>query len=174
MIKWYTNKVIIMKKEIVKHTFKAFYNKDSEILILGSMPSVKSRVLGFYYMHPQNRFWHILELVYNEYIGNSIDEKKKFLTKHKIALWDVIESCEIKGSSDSSIKNVKINDIKNLINNSNIKYIYTTGKKANELYNKYLKEKTGIDAIYLYSPSPANCAKSLDIMVENYKVINKE
>lgn len=163
-----------MQKEIVKHTFNAFYNLDSEILILGSMPSVKSRELGFYYMHPQNKFWHILELVYNEKIGVSIPDKKQFLIKHKIALWDVIKSCEIIGSSDSSIKNVKVNDINELINKSNIKYIYTTGKKAYELYNKYLKEKVGIDAIYLYSPSPANASISLDTIVENYKVINKE
>lgn len=163
-----------MKKEIVKHTFNAFYNLDSEILILGSMPSVKSRELGFYYMHPQNKFWHILELVYNEEIGNSIENKKQFLIKHKIALWDVIKSCEINGSSDSSIKNVKVNDINELINKSNIKYIYTTGRKAYELYNKYLKEKVGKDAIYLYSPSPANSSISLDKIVENYKVINKE
>ena len=158
----------------VYHTFDAFYNSDSEILILGSIPSVKSRELGFYYMHPKNRFWQILSIVFNEYIGKSIDDKKQFLSKHKIALWDVIESCAIYGSSDSSIKNVIVNDIKSILDKTNIKYIYCTGKKAFELYNKYCFNNTNVAAVYLYSPSPANCAISLDKIVENYKVINKK
>lgn len=158
----------------VYHTFDAFYNSDSEILILGSIPSVKSRELGFYYMHPKNRFWQILSIVFNEYIGKSIDDKKQFLSKHKIALWDVIESCAIYGSSDSSIKNVIVNDIKSILDKTNIKYIYCTGKKAFELYNKYCFNNTNVSAVYLYSPSPANCAISLDKIVENYKVINKK
>ncbi|MBQ7031213.1 MAG: DNA-deoxyinosine glycosylase [Bacilli bacterium] len=158
----------------VYHTFDAFYNSDSRILILGSMPSVKSRELGFYYMHPKNRFWQILSIVFNEYIGKSIDDKKQFLSKHKIALWDVIESCDIDGSSDSSIKNVIVNDIKSILDKTNIKYIYCTGKKAFELYNKYCFNNTKVSAVYLYSPSPANCAISLDKIVENYKVINKK
>ena len=158
----------------VYHTFDAFYNSDSEILILGSIPSVKSRELGFYYMHPKNRFWQILSIVFNEYIGKSIDDKKQFLSKHKIALWDVIESCDIYGSSDSSIKNVIVKDIKSILDKTNIKYIYCTGKKAFELYNKYCFNNTNVSAVYLYSPSPANCAISLDKIVENYKVINKK
>ncbi len=162
-----------MKKK-VNHTFPPFYNKDSEILILGSMPSVKSREIGFYYMHPQNRFWHVLEIVFNEKIGESIEDKKKFLTKHKIALWDVCASCEIEGSQDAKISSVKINNINKLIKESNIKYIYTTGKKAYELYNKYCLEKIKIEPVYLYSTSPANCAISLEKLVENYQVINKK
>lgn len=158
---------------IVYHSFEPFYNINSEILILGSIPSVKSREASFYYMHPQNRFWNILELVFKEKIGDSILDKKKFLTKHKIALWDVIASCEIDGSKDSSIKNVKVNNILELIKNSNVKYIFTTGKKAYELYNKYCFNTIKIRAICLYSPSPANCAISLEELVENYQVINK-
>lgn len=158
--------------EYVYHTFEPFYSDDSEILILGSMPSSTSRKLNFYYMHPSNRFWLILSKVYNEQVGESIEEKKQFLKKYKIALWDVIKSCEINGSSDASIKNVIVNDIGNLISKTKIKKIYTTGKTAYNLYNKYCKVKTGIEAIYLYSPSPANCAISLEKIVENYKVIN--
>ena len=157
---------------IVYHTFDVFYNSDSEILILGSMPSITSREKGFYYMHPQNRFWIVLGLVFNEEIGSTIEEKKKFLIKHKIALWDVLESCEINGSSDASIKNVIPNDIKSIIDKSNIKYIYTVGKKAYELYNKYCMNETGIEAVCLYSTSPANCRISLEKLVENYQVIN--
>lgn len=162
--------MIIVKR--VNHTFAAYYNNDSEILILGSMPSVKSREMGFYYMHPQNRFWKVLEKVFNEYIGSTIEDKKAFLKSHKIALWDVIESCDISGSSDSSIKNIEVNNIKELIEKTNIKKIYTTGKKAYELYSKYCLKNTVIEAICLYSTSPANCRISLEELVENYQVIN--
>ena len=154
----------------VTHTFRPFYNPDSEILILGSFPSVKSREEGFYYMHPQNRFWKILEEVYN----TKIVDKCEFLKSNHIALWDVIASCEINNSSDTSIKNIKVNNIKRIIKESNIKEIYTTGKKAYELYNKYIYPKTKIKATYLYSPSPANCAINFDTIVENYQVINKK
>lgn len=158
--------------EKVYHNFPAFYTKDSEILILGSIPSVKSREALFYYMHPHNKFWSVLSKVFNENTPISIEEKKKFLKKHKIALWDVICSCEINGSSDSSIKNIKVNDINWLLKKTNIKKIYTTGKKAYELYNKYCLNDTLIEAICLYSTSPANCRISFDEIVENYQVIN--
>ena len=154
-----------------KHTINPFYNYDSEILILGTMPSKKSREAGFYYMHPQNKFWKILSVVYGENIGPSINERKSFLLKNKIALWDVCSSCEIVGSSDSSIKNIEINDVRKIIDNSRIKHIYTTGKKAYQLYNKYLLPKVEIEAICLFSPSPANCAIKFDQMVNCYQII---
>lgn len=160
-------------RSLVYHTFDAYYNDDSQILILGSMPSVKSRELNFYYMHPKNRFWKVLEAVFNVKIGSTIDEKKEFLKKYKIALWDVIESCEITGSSDASIRNIKYNDISSIINKTNIKRIYTTGQKAFELYNKYCYNETKIEATKLFSTSPANCKITFDVLVENYKVINK-
>jgi len=158
----------------VYHTFDVYYNDDSEILILGSMPSIKSRELGFYYMHPQNRFWVVLSKVFNEEIGTSIEQKKDFLRKHKIALWDVIYSCEIYGSSDASIKNIEVNDIKSLLEKTNIKIIYTTGKKAYDLYNKYCLNNVGIVANWLYSTSPANCRIKMNELVENYQVINNK
>ncbi len=155
----------------VYHTFPAFYKNDSEVLILGSMPSLKSREEGFYYMHPQNRFWKVLEYLFNEKISISIEAKKEFLERHKIALWDTIASCDIVGSSDASIKNVKVNDINEIIQNSKIKAIFCTGRKSYDLYNKYILPKTKIEAICLYSPSPANCAISMEVLVENYKQI---
>lgn len=158
----------------VIHPLKPFYNYDSEILILGSMPSIVSRQKGFYYMHPQNRFWSVLACVFNEEIANSIEAKKDFLIKHKIALWDTIKSCEIIGSKDSSIKNIKVNNINKLLKETNIKDIYTLGKKSYDLYNKYIYPKTKKKAIYLYSTSPANCAISFSKIVDNFKVINKE
>lgn len=155
-----------------KHTLEAYYNPDSEILILGSFPSVKSRELGFYYAHPQNRFWKVLSHVFKENIENNIKDKKEFLKKHKIALFDVIASCEITGSSDSSIKNVVPNDILKLLKNSKIKKIYVNGKTAFNLYNKYIKDKIRIEATCLPSTSPANATFSIDDLVQCYQILN--
>lgn len=159
---------------IVSHEFDAFYNSNSSILILGSIPSSKSREEGFYYAHPQNRFWKVLSHIYNQKEPKNIQEKKKFLTKYKIALFDVLASCEIKGSSDSSIKNPKPNDINYILENSNITKIYTTGKKAYQLYNKYIFPKTLIEAISLPSTSCANCAMSLEKLIKEYERIIEE
>lgn len=154
----------------IKHELEPFYNSDSEILILGSIPSVKSRELGFYYCHPQNKFWKILANIYKETELKTIEEKKQFLVKHKIALFDVIASCDIKGSSDSSIKNIKVNDINKLIKNSKINKIFTTGEKATNLYKKYCYPITKIESIYLPSTSPANCGYcSYEELVKIYK-----
>lgn len=154
----------------IKHELEPFYDQNSEILILGSMPSVKSRELGFYYAHPKNKFWKILSDMYNEKELKTIEEKKKFLIKHQIALFDVIKTCDIKGSSDSSIKNIKVNDINKIIKNSNIKKIFTTGRKATDLYKKYCYPKTKIESIYLPSTSPANCGYcSYEELLQIYK-----
>lgn len=143
------------------------YDKDSQILILGTMPSVKSREVKFYYGHPQNRFWKIMENLFEE----EIIDKKAFLLKHHIALWDVLESCEIKGSSDSSIQKEKPNPIPDLLPKTQIKAIFTTGKTAHKFYQKYFKTTISIPEINLPSPSPANCAKKLEELVEEYKII---
>ncbi len=157
----------------VNHNLEPFYDKNSEILILGSIPSVKSRELGFYYMHPQNRFWRILEKVYEEPLPVTIAEKKDFLKKHKIALWDVLSSCTIDASSDASIKNIKVNNIQKLIKETNVKRIYTTGKKAYDIYQKEVFPKTKMEAIYLPSSSPANATYSLEKLIKDYQVIKK-
>lgn len=153
------------------HNIPAYYNKDSEILILGSFPSVKSREVGFYYAHPQNRFWQVLSIIYKENIKDDIASKKAFLKKYKIALFDVCYSCNIDKSSDISIKNVVPNNIKEILNKTNIKKIYTTGKTAYNLYNKYLKKELGIEAIYLPSTSGANATYNLNKLKEEYKII---
>ncbi len=156
----------------VKHTLKPIYDNNSQVLILGSMPSVKSREIGFYYGHPKNRFWKTLEKVFQEEIGSTTEEKISFLTKHHIALYDVIKECEIKSSSDSSIKDIIPNDIRPIINNSKIKTIFTTGTKAHQLYKKYIYPKTKIEDIPLPSTSPANCKKGIEItLIEKYKKI---
>ena len=159
-----------MQKKVY-HTLEPFYDENSEILILGSLPSVKSREENFYYAHPKNRFWKVLSDVYEKEIPKTIEEKKNFLKENKIALYDVIRSCEIIGSSDSSIKNVKINNLKQIIKNSRIKRIYTTGKKSKELYDKYIKEKIKIEGINLPSTSPANATMSYEKLRQEYKRI---
>lgn len=150
------------------HTIPPYYNTDSTVLILGSFPSVKSREQGFYYAHPQNRFWQVLKIIYNEDIKN----KKDFLKKHNIALFDVCASCEIKGSSDASIKNVVPNDITKIIKESNIKIIILNGKTATKLFKKYIKN-VNIKTISLPSTSPANATCSLNKLVTVYEIIKQ-
>lgn len=162
------------KVSFVTHEFGPYYQTDSQILILGSFPSVKSREQGFYYMHPQNRFWKVLACVFEEMIPNTIEERKHFLKRHHIALWDVVECCDIKGSSDASIEHIVPTDIKNLLEKTKIKTIVTTGKKAYELYERYSKPNTNIDAISLPSTSSANIANyTLEQLVECYTVIRE-
>ena len=129
------------------HEFGPCYDLDSRILILGSFPSVKSREEGFYYGHPMNRFWKLLALLYQEKVPKNIPQKKAFLKRHHIALWDVIESCEIEGSSDSSIGAVVVNDVGMILKEAGIKAVYANGKKAESLYRKYLEPVTGVKAV---------------------------
>lgn len=154
----------------VYHNFKPIYNKYSKILILGSMPSTISREQGFYYANKTNRFWTILELLFQIKLNSNL-EKEKFLLDKNIALWDVIKECDITGSSDSSIKNIVVNDISTIIENSQIETIFVTGKTALNNYNKYLKDKVKKDAIYLPSPSSANASFSLEKLTKAYQVI---
>ena len=151
------------------HTIKPYYNKNSKVLILGSFPSRKSREEGFYYAHPQNRFWKILSHIYNE----EITDKKVFLKKHHLALFDVCASCEITSSSDASIKNIVPNDLSLILEKANIVQIFTTGKKAHEIYQKYLYPVYKKEDICLSSTSPANAKKKLEDLVEEYKKIIK-
>ena len=153
---------------MIKHTIKPVYDSNSKILILGSFPSVKSRDEGFFYGHKSNRFWKVLAGIFNTEIPCTIEDKKELLLYNKIALWDVIAYCDIEGSSDSSIRNVVPNDISQILNESNIKVIITNGKKAYELYCKYLEEKTGIKAICLPSTSPANASWSIEALTKKW------
>ena len=158
----------------VKHELPPIYNEHSEVLILGSLPSVKSREEKFYYAHPKNRFWKTLSAIFEEEIGNTIEEKKEFLYRNHIALFDVIKSCEIENSSDTSIKNVVPNNLKTIIKQSQIKFIFTTGRKAYDLYQKYCFPETKIEAIYLPSTSPANCPKNIETtLVDSYQQIKE-
>lgn len=153
------------------HTFDPVFDKNSKVLILGSFPSVKSRENNSYYGHPQNRFWKVLAKVFEVDVPETIEEKKAFLLEHNIAVWDVIESCTIIGSSDTSIKDVVVNDFSKVLNGSAIERIYVNGGKAYELYHKYAEEKTGIKAVKLPSTSPANAAWSLEKLCDAWNVI---
>lgn len=155
----------------IRHLIDPIYNEQSRILILGSFPSVKSREAMFFYHHPQNRFWKILGAVYGEEVPQSIPQKKEFLLRHGIALWDVIASCEVTGSSDSSIKKAEVNDLNRIIKTGRIVHIYTNGNLADRLYHKYFDKELDIPVTKLPSSSPANAAYSLDRLVEYWKVI---
>lgn len=151
------------------HPFLPLYDKESRILILGSFPSVKSREQGFYYGHPRNRFWKVMAAVLQTEVPVTVEEKKKMLLDHHVAVYDVIAACEIEGSSDSSIRNVQPADITNIIKNSKIEAVFTNGKTAGKLYKKYHLEHIMVPMRELPSTSPANAAFSLEKLIEVWK-----
>ena len=151
----------------VNHPFPPVFDRNSEILILGSFPSVRSREEGFFYGHPRNRFWSVLAAVYGEDIPVGIDGKRAFLLKHRIALWDVISSCEIKNSADGSVRGAVANDLSLIFETADIKRVYTNGKLAYSLYEKHIDK----NAVYLPSTSPANAAWSIERLIDAWRVI---
>ena len=136
----------------VTHTFSPVYDERSRVLILGSFPSVKSREQNFYYGHPQNRFWKVIAEI----------------TKHGIAVWDVIASCDIIGSSDSSIKNVTVNDIEQICHTADLQKVYANGTKAYDLYRKYMSKERKDVIEKLPSTSPANAAWQFDRLCKTW------
>lgn len=152
-----------------QHPFGPLYDETSRILILGSFPSVKSREESFFYGHPQNRFWKVLKAV-TGYPGelDTIEDKKEMLKKHHIALWDTIASCDIEGSSDSSIRNVVANDFSEILEKGEIRAVFCNGGTSFRLYGKYCEQATGIPAEMLPSTSPANASWSLEKLVEKW------
>ena len=163
----------ISEKNIARqyHNISPIYNEQSKILILGSFPSVKSRENQFFYGHLQNRFWKLLAKLFNCDTPVTIDEKKAFLLQNKLAVWDVIQSCDIIGSSDSSIKNVVPNDINIILKQADIRQIICNGNKSFQMYNKYLKHITQREAVCMPSTSPANAAFNLDKLADSWKFL---
>ena len=153
-------------RTMIVHPIKPLFNENSEILILGSFPSVKSREQGFFYGHPQNRFWKVMARICGEATPQSIEEKTGLILDNHFALWDVIHSCEITGSADSTIKNVKPNDLSEILEKANIKQIFLNGKKAEALYNKYIKDCISLPSEVLPSTSPANASWNEDRLFE--------
>lgn len=160
-----------MESEYVTHNFTPIFDGNSRILMLGTMPSPKSREAGFYYGHPRNRFWKVVSDVCGEKLPEKREDKIAFALRNKIAVWDVLAGCEIKGADDSSIRNPVPNDMNVILTHADIKAIFTTGTKAAQLYRKYCYPKTGIEAIVLPSTSPANCRISYEELYKTYKVI---
>lgn len=156
---------------MLAHPIPPVFNKDSKVLVLGSFPSVKSREEGFFYGHPQNRFWKVTARVFDEDIPVSVSSKKEFLLRNHIALWDVIGSCDIEGSSDASIRNVTVNDISIILNTADIRSIYLNGKKAYQYYQKYMFPVIKREGICLPSTSPANAAWSIEKLALAWRVI---
>ena len=153
------------------HPIPPVYDENSKALILGSFPSVASREVCFFYGHPQNRFWRVLSELLGVSMPCSVTDKKKLLISHGIALWDVIASCEIIGSADSSIKDVVPNDLGMILKTADIRAVFVNGKTALKYYNKYLRDSLGKEAICLPSTSPANAAISVSDLVEKWSVI---
>lgn len=151
------------------HNIPPLYDEKSKVLILGSFPSVKSREGQFFYHHPQNRYWKVMAAVLKNPVPETIEEKQKMILTGNIAMWDVIASCDIVGSSDSSIKNVVPNDIGGLLEKTCIERIYTNGGTAHKYYRKYIKNQICRDDIMLPSTSPANAAWSLERLIEVWK-----
>ena len=156
---------------MIIHPIPPVYDKDSTILILGSFPSVKSREAMFFYGHPQNRYWKVLAAVFDEIVPETVLEKKSFLLRNHIAAWDVIASCDITGSSDSSIRNVTANDLSPIIETADIRQIYVNGKTAEKMYKKYTEPVIGRSCICLPSTSPANAAWSLERLITAWSVV---
>ena len=157
--------------EIIKHPIAPAWNSESEVLILGSFPSVKSRESAYFYGHPQNRFWPVLAALFQDRCPVSNQEKQDFLLKHHVAVWDVIASCEIDGSADSSIRNVRANNINIILENAKIRQIFCNGQTAYRLYQKYILPVSNRTAVCLPSTSPANARWTFDRLVQAWSVI---
>lgn len=153
------------------HPIPPLFSESSKTLILGSFPSVKSREAEFFYGHPQNRFWRVIAQVLNLPVPQTVEEKRAMILSNSLALWDVIKSCEIDGSSDSSIRNAQANDLSVILDNCPIERIFVNGRTAEKYYNKYSLKKTGLPAICLPSTSPANAAFSFERLVEAWRII---
>ena len=156
-----------MERNRIMHEIPPVYDANALVLILGTMPSPRSRAEGFYYGHPQNRFWRALCAAIEEPLPSSIAEKKEMLLRRGIALWDVLASCEISGAADHSIRNPILNDFSSIFSVAAIQAVFTTGKTAARLYQKF----SGSTCICLPSPSPANCAFALEDLIQAYRAI---
>ncbi len=161
-----------MTAQTVYHELEPVYDRASRILILGTMPSPRSREFGFYYSHPQNRLWKVLAELLGAPLPETREAKERFLLDHNIAMWDVLKSCDIKGADDSSIINPVPNEVGRILSAADIKAIFTTGKKATDLYRKLCYPVTKRSSVYLPSTSPANCRNyTPETLVEAYRVI---
>ena len=159
--------------ERIEHTIDPVFRTDSRVLILGTMPSPRSREQGFYYGHPRNRFFPVLAEVFGETVPTDVPARKEFLLRHRVAVWDVLKSCMITGASDASIRDPVPNDLRRILNAADIQKVYTTGTAAYRLYRGLCLPDTGMDADLLPSPSPANCRLPMEDLIRSYSVIRR-
>ena len=152
------------------HPFGPLYDENSRVLILGSFPSVKSREQNFFYGHPQNRFWKVIAALFGQDVPKTIPEKRQLILSNGLALWDSIASCVITGSSDASIRDVRANDLRVILDNSPIERICCNGQKSHEMYRKYIQNGIGREAVCLPSTSPANAQFSLEKLIAAWSV----
>ena len=162
------------QEQRIQHPFGPLFCPESRILILGSFPSVKSREQNFFYGHPQNRFWKVIAALFDRPVPTSIPEKKELILSHGLALWDSIASCVITGSSDASIREVRANDLRIILDSSPIEKIYCNGRKSHEMYNRYILPVLGREASCLPSTSPANAQWSLEKLTAAWAVIRED
>ena len=160
-------------EERLTHPFGPLFGSESRILILGSFPSVKSRAQHFFYGHPQNRFWKVVAAVFEEAVPETIPQKKDLILNHGLALWDAIASCVITGSSDASIRDVRPNDLRIILDRCPVSRIYCNGRKSFEMYEKYIRPDIGREAACLPSTSPANAQWSLERLTEAWSVLKE-
>ena len=163
-----------MEPHTITHPIPPLYDADCRILILGSFPSVKSREAMFFYGHPQNRFWKLLAVLFDEPVPQSIEEKRRLALRHHIAMWDTIHSCTITGSSDSSIRDVVPNNLSLILDNSKVERIFCNGATSYNLYKKFIYPTTGIEATKLPSTSPANAAFTMERLEREWSVIREK
>ena len=163
----------MMERTKLTHPIDPVFDENSRVLILGSFPSVKSREAGFFYGHPQNRFWKVAAAVMGDEVPQTIPEKKAFLLRNHIALWDVIGECSICGSSDTSIRDAEPNDLGRILKASGLSRIFVNGRTAEKVYERYTEKAVGIRAVCLPSTSPANAAWDLERLKEAWKVIKE-
>ena len=155
----------------IVHPFGPLYDRDSRVLILGSLPSVKSREQNFFYGHPQNRFWPLLAALFGEKPPVSVEEKRALALRHRVALWDTIQSCDILGSSDSSIRNVVPTALRPILAGSAVTRVFCNGATSGRYFQKYQAKTLGVEAQVLPSTSPANAAWTMDRLLEAWRVI---
>lgn len=157
-----------MDATTVTHEIQPVFDSRSRVLLLGTMPSPASREQGFYYGHPQNRFWRVLAAIFDEPAPRTIEEKRDMLLRHHVALWDVLASCEIEGASDASIRDARPNDLAHIFDAADIRAVFATGTKAGELYRKLIEPTLSVPCATLPSTSPANAKMKLADLVDAY------
>ena len=158
----------------VTHEFPPLFDAHCTCLLLGSIPSRASRQQAFYYAHPQNRFWRVMAAVFDAPVPGNVTEKRRLMLAHHVALWDALEECDIRGSSDSTVRNPVPTDIPWLLTQAPIRRVYTCGAAADRYYRLFNEARTGIEACRLPSTSPANCAVSMEELIAAYRVLKEE